>query len=375
MKRLRLPNLRPWIPVLFLPLSLLLLMFSRAVPSFAEWYATGPYRWLSHWGNLLSFCIPYSSIGEMLVLAAIPVCLGYLIYFFIQWRKHRESRRETLCRFFRNALCAISLLAFLFTICCGINYSRYTFAQTSGLRIQPSSKEELQELCQSLAGDVTALRQQVQTDANGITTLDASVNGTAKQARSAMRAASADYPLLDGTYLGPKPVLFSRALSACQITGIFFPFTFEANVNIDIPDYSIPSTMCHELAHLSGFMREDEANFIAYLACIHSESAEFQYSGKMLAYIHVFNALFAEDPQAAQEISASLGEGVRMDLNANNAYWDQFESPVAEVANQVNNAYLKANRQQDGVRSYGRVVDLLLAEHRAKQEATSLQTS
>ena len=95
----------------------------------------------------------------------------------------------------------------------------------------------------------------------------------------------------------------------------------------------------------------------------------------MLAYIYVFNALFAEDPQAAQEISASLGEGVRMDLNANNAYWDQFESPVAEVANQVNNAYLKANRQQDGVRSYGRVVDLLLAEHRAKQEATSLQTS
>lgn len=134
MKRLRLPNLRPWIPVLFLPLSLLLLMFSRAVPSFAEWYATGPYRWLSHWGNLLSFCIPYSSIGEMLVLAAIPVCLGYLIYFFIQWRKHRESRRETLCRFFRNALCAISLLAFLFTICCGINYSRYTF----GANLRPA---------------------------------------------------------------------------------------------------------------------------------------------------------------------------------------------------------------------------------------------
>ena len=186
-----------------------------------------------------------------------------------------------------------------------------------------------------------------------------------------MQKAASDYPLLDGTYLGPKPVLFSRALSHCNITGIFFPFTLEANVNTDIPDYSLPSTMCHELAHLSGFMREDEANFIAYLACERSERIEFQYSGKMLAYIYTSNALYAENPQAAQKISASLGEGVALDLSANTAYWDQFETPMAEVAQQVNNAYLKANRQYDGVKSYGRVVDLLLAEWREEQTATN----
>ena len=88
--------------------------------------------------------------------------------------------------------------------------------------------------------------------------LDATFSDITGYARSAMQKAASDYPLLDGTYLGPKPVLFSRALSHCNITGIFFPFTLEANVNTDIPDYSLPSTMCHELAHLSGFMREDE---------------------------------------------------------------------------------------------------------------------
>ena len=44
---------------------------------------------------------------------------------------------------------------------------------------------------------------------------------------------------------------------------------------------------------------------------------------------------------------------------------------MAEVAQQVNNAYLKANRQYDGVKSYGRVVDLLLAEWREEQTATN----
>ena len=56
-------------------------------------------------------------------------------------------------------------------------------------------------------------------------------------------------------------------MSRTEITGIFIPFTMEANVNVDIPDYSLGSTMCHELAHLHGFIREDEANYISYLAC------------------------------------------------------------------------------------------------------------
>ena len=49
------------------------------------------------------------------------------------------------------------------------------------------------------------------------------------------------------------------------------------------------------------------------------------------------------------------------DLQENNDYWDQYEGKVAEVSNQVNDTYLKINDQKDGVQSYGRVVDLMLA--------------
>ena len=120
-----------------------------------------------------------------------------------------------------------------------------------------------------------------------------------------------------------------------QITGIFTPYTFEANINIAAPDYNIPATMCHELAHSRGFMREDEANFIGYLACRESDSAEFQYSGTMLALVHSINRLYDADYDAFLEVNALMSEGVRLDFADNNAYWARYEGPVAEVSTAV----------------------------------------
>ena len=127
-------------------------------------------------------------------------------------------------------------------------------------------------------------------------------------------------------------------------------------------DYNIPATACHELSHLKGFAREDEANFIAYLACTASDNPEFNYSGAMLAYIHANNALYgAGEVELYREIRDSLCDTAKRDLIANSAFWDQYEGKVAEVSTQVNNSYLQLNNQSDGVKSYGRVVDLLLA--------------
>ena len=122
--------------------------------------------------------------------------------------------------------------------------------------------------------------------------------------------------------------------------------------------------MCHELAHLKGFMQEQEANFIGYLAAIESDSMQFQYSGALLGWIYCTNALRQVDYQAYEDIRAELCEEAKIDLAVNNQFWQQYESPVAEVANQVNDTYLKANGQKDGVVSYDRMVELILAYNR-----------
>ncbi|MDF2632044.1 MAG: hypothetical protein K0Q85_640 [Caproiciproducens sp.] len=359
---------RLWL-LAFAPAALLLTLTAAAHPDFAEWYATVIYPPLSLCVNALTSLAPFS-LAEIFVVLLILGALAYLIFYILKLIKDKKNRAENGWKFIINPICAACVLYFAFTVSCGINYSRYPFAQTSGLNIKASSKTELIELCNELADGVNTLRKGVKTNGNSVMKLNnENIYSTAKEAQTTYNKISADYPLLRAGYGEPKPVFGSRLMSYCNITGIFFPFTFEANVNVDVPDYSIPATMCHELSHLRGYMREDEANFIGYLVCEKSDNADFRYSGEMLAFIYASNALYAADSSAANTVYSKLSDGVKRDLVNNSAYWKQFEGPVASAANTVNDKYLKANRQEDGVKSYGRMVDLLLAEHRAKKEA------
>jgi IMP dehydrogenase len=138
----------------------------------------------------------------------------------------------------------------------------------------------------------------------------------------------------------------------------------QATAVIDVADYIIPFTICHELSHFKGFMREDEANFIAYLACNSSDSAEFKYSGKLNALIYTLRAL--NDHATVSEYMAVydlIPDQIKAEIIYNNLYWYERTTPVTTMAKAANDQYLQANAQADGVSSYGRIVDLLLAEY------------
>ena len=163
-----------------------------------------------------------------------------------------------------------------------------------------------------------------------------------------------------------KPVFFSEAMSYMEIVGVFFPYTVEANINTHTTDFDIPFAACHELAHISGFMREDEANFLAYAACRASEEPFFRYSGSATALIHAGNALYAKDPARYQQAMEGLSDGVRRDFAASSAYYNAHHTSFGEFSTKVNDTYLKVNSQPQGVATYGRMVDLLLADYRLR---------
>ena len=86
----------------------------------------------------------------------------------------------------------------------------------------------------------------------------------------------------------------------------------------------------------------------------------------MLAWIYSGNALYAQDPQSFREVRDGLCAQAIRDLEGHNAYWNSYEGAVAEVSDRINDTYLRANAQDDGTRSYGRMVDLLLAWNRER---------
>jgi hypothetical protein len=227
---------------------------------------------------------------------------------------------------------------------------------------------ELSALCEELVDRVNESSAKVNRDDEGRMVLSVSYYALARDARQAYRTAALEYPVFGGFTPLPKPVLSSRLMSYADIVGIYMPFTMEANVNVDINDYLIPAAMTHELAHFKGFMKEDEANFIAYLVCMASGDPDFIYSGEMLALVHATNQLRRTDFDEYRRIMGGLADAVWTDFEANRAYWKQFEGPVAELSTSVNDSYLKSNRQYDGIQSYGRMVDLLLADFRKRHQ-------
>jgi len=356
--------------ILLTPAAALFSLFGKYHPDWVEnIYSRKIYPILSQSIGYLSSLVPFS-LAECVIVGLILLGI-YLTAALIRRLIRNDGnypRSWYIVRFLSTVLSIASVIYALFVLNCGLNYSRYPFTYYSGLTVRDSTPQELAELCTELIGEANALREQVQEDSAGVTTLSKPIYETAADARTAFDALSGGYVVLGGHYAQPKPVVMSRFMSQIQITGVFFPLTFEANINREAPEYTIPATMCHELAHLRGFMREDEANFIGYLACRCSDNSDFQYSGVMLALVYSMNSLYGSDPEAYFPLVQMYSQGVAADFQYNNRYWQQFEGPVAEVSNIINDSYLKANFQNDGVQSYGRMVDLLLADYRKRHE-------
>jgi len=350
--------------IILTPISFLLTQFAKNNISYAEFYSTRIYPILAQSISFITGLVSFS-LGEVILIISVFLLMMYT--FLTVMKIIKQKSLKFLKYYIINLTVIASLLYFFFVLFCGINYYRYEFTTYSGLEVKESSKQELIELCDSLINDANELRKKLNTDENGIATLDDdNFYETSKRAQYSFNKVSNKYEVLKGNYPKPKRVLFSRAMSHMQITGVFFPFTFESNVNVDIPSYQIPATMCHELVHIRGFMREDEANFLSYLACESSGYDDFFYSGTMLALTYSMNALYSEDYDAFVILHDKYSEDVKKDMKYTSNYWNQFETKIAEISHVVNDTYLKANNQTDGVKSYGRMVDLLLALQRTK---------
>ena len=345
-------------------ISLILWLAATQTEGFGEWYAGKVYPLLVFAvGGCLS-AIP-CSVGELLLYFTGAGALVYLlrrIMQMIQIVRHREEGRSFAGEFLRECgrtladlTAFLGILALIFMLGGGINYHRMTFAECEGLETENITREELEKVCEIMVEQVNQAAEELSSD---------SIPGKkdlAKIARMSIMDLSDTFDSLAGYFPEAKPVLGSRLLSMQKVTGIYSPFTIEANYNTEIPTFEEAFTICHELSHLKGYMREDEANFIAWASCYCSYNNYFRYSGALEGFIYAGNALYKYDKERYLEIRSGLCEMAEADLAECSSFWHQFDGPVADTHEKVNNTYLKANSQSDGVESYGRVVQLMVA--------------
>ncbi|MEA4932921.1 MAG: DUF3810 domain-containing protein [Lawsonibacter sp.] len=239
-------------------------------------------------------------------------------------------------------------------------YNSSSFTERSGLKTAPYSVEELTAVTRYFAQHAAELSGQVARD--GENHFAEPLDVCFEQGVSVYDALAAEFPILVMKSVQAKPLLFSRLQSILGFTGMYFPFTGEANVNVDAPACLIPATIAHEMSHQRMVSSELEANFVGIAACVTCDDVVFQYSGYLMGLVQLCNALYSVDAQAWQDIAdQTFTPELATDWTDNNTYWTALESPVEDAAGNAYDSFLKGNGQDLGMRSYGACVDLLVA--------------
>lgn len=298
------------------------------------------------------------SVAEVLILSGI-----YIVIFYLAWQLRclltRPHKGRRLCRVGLTALCTALSVYAGFCLLWGVFYGADSFQDRSGLTARGGTVEELAALTERFAEKVSALSNQIQRDENGCFAVPRSA--IFADAMTAYDGVVEEFDCLKKPNAAPKAFVSSRGMSYLDFSGFYFPFTGEANLNDESPACYLPANICHELAHQQGIATEQECNFVGILAAITAESPAYQYSGYLMGYVHLANALYRAAPETWQTLRDSLPDTVRADLRQNSAYWAQFDGLVNTAATKVYDGFLKSNGLTDGVQNYGTAVDLLLA--------------
>lgn len=347
---------------------LLILILNAAAwisESFCDWYRSYIFPiWLNSYGRLTALA-PFS-VGEVMLIFACLLLLVAIVMGIcgVVWKKSRD-----VCKRFYGVLgWIVTCVTLVMTLNCTMLYHCSAFkVNILGEDKQEYTLEELTILRDYLVQKTNALAEAMPRDDAGRVIYQGDMN---EEARRSMQKMGLLYPQMAGFYPDAKEIYNSWFLSQQYMQGYYFPFSLEANINSMMYVMNKPTTICHELAHLKGYIYEDEANFIGYLACVNSDDMVFKYSGYLgvIGYLDndYYRSIGKDDRTYKQH--PQIGKKARKDMEfLTEDAWKVVEQTsvletekVKQASNRFTDQTLKINGVQDGMASYGRVVQLLL---------------
>lgn len=307
------------------------------------------------------------SVGEVMITMGIFIVLIGLIIFIAGFMKYKWLKNLRRI-YFRIVVYILIFIYATETLNCFILYHTTTIENTLykdiNLTSDISDGERLINVYNEVVDNINKLSAKMKRDSDGDLIEDYSYN----ECKAALRNISDRFTCLSGYYPSPKEIYYSDIMTQQYLAGIYFPFSMEANYNKLMYISNMPSTICHELSHLKGYIRENEANYLSFVACIESDNEFIQYSG----YLSVFYYLLDDiETYATEEEKANM---YKIDKRA----YDDTIFVKEEVFNEIEekslvstdtlsdatdkfiDSNLKINGVSSGMDNYNEVVRLLI---------------
>jgi hypothetical protein len=307
-------------------------------------------------GANITDILPFS-LAEMVLILSPAIVVFFVMY---ASRRYTDTWRDALV--FCGAVVSVLALFFCsFTLSFAAAYRGTSLDRKLGIERKDVSAEELYETALILSERVNEESKLVAFEQGGFSVMPYGYGEMNDKLIEAYDVACEKYDFLQRLDSNLKPVMLSELMSYTHITGVYSFFSGEANINVAFPDYTIPYTAAHELAHQRGIAREDEANFMAFLVCMESDDPYIRYSAYLNLYEYVVNALYSADSSLYYKVYDMLAREIKYEQIAFSKFYDKYRDSVAsEVSETVNNTFLVI-QGTEGTKSYGMVVDLAVA--------------
>lgn len=300
------------------------------------------------------------SLAEFIVISS-PITAVCIIVTAV--RKASRSNRAFI-RVIAGILSAVLLLYSMFVFTFGAGYRTPELDKKLGLDRTSVTAEELQDTMKHVVSQLNTLADEVMFVVGKGSVRPWSHDECVKLCLQSYENLAEDYPFIPGLSAPVKQITASPLMTYTHISGVYTFFTGEANLNTNYPYFVNVFTTAHEMAHQRGIARENEANFIAYLACITSDDPYMRYAGYLSMYDYLASPLYSASPSLYSAAVRDLDRRVRYDLQCYSDFFDKYRSnAAADVSNAVNNTYLVL-QGTEGAKSYGMVVDLAVAYHK-----------
>ncbi|MBE6718122.1 MAG: DUF3810 domain-containing protein [Ruminococcaceae bacterium] len=306
--------------------------------------------------------LPFS-LAETIIIG-IPFILAALIY--ISVKQYKKSDLASI-RCIVSLFSVLTLMYSIFVLGYGMGYHGKSLASKLKLEEKAVSAEELKYTAETILSEMTPLLEQIAYSENGASYMPYSLDEMNKKLNKTYKKATEKYDFIQDLHSNIKYIVLSEPMTYTHISGVYSYYTGEANLNINFPDYTLPYTAAHELAHQRGIAPENEANFVAFLVCMESDDAFIKYSAYLSMFEYVTNALYYADSEMYYDVISSIDSRIRYEMIAYNEFFEKYRQSVAsEVSDVVNDTYLKTQGQSAGSASYGMVVDLAVAYYNQK---------
>jgi hypothetical protein len=295
------------------------------------WYASGVYPYIAAGMRYLVGWLPIS-FGDLLYVAAI-------IYSIVTLRK---SFRRSFVTTARRLFTVLSLTWLIFHVLWGFNYYRTSIPDQFKLERGEVKKEEIVAFAEYSLREANKLGIREQ----GIGVIDKNLITSAYEKLSKL------HPQLTYHPISFKSSLFGVMGNYMGYGGYYNPFTGEAQINDHMPEFMLPYIAVHEVAHQLGYAKESEANFIGYLAAMHSEDSLLRYSANLEMFLYANRALRRFDSTLAKQNMERLSPRIKKDLADYKVFAEKYYGPVDKFVTWFYTGYF--NNQPEGMMSYNR---------------------